>query len=379
MTPSGPGTLTSGRSYGERAREGRVSGYVLKVIRESSGLTQEQFAERLGVDIATIQGWESGRRPLMATSTGTYFALRRALLKLGTRPRLLDQLDNAVEADRFIGFVLGTETKDLAVDDHPLASWVITRPFTDLVAWPFTQTTPSALADSGRKTARRGPVAVAPSLMPDERAHFFEHLKIAAESADTNRVDGLLLRRQAHYVASFDEGDDTADWLAETQRAEERRAGRAGDWTPSWAVIRSGAHTLARIGDREGLQHFIRTRLTDERCELANLNYWAYWLGEVTEPQLTDLFMIELSPDAWRGTEVLRHLSTKLDSANPYVDVVVHTLWALIMLRPAALEPGTAGELRQRVARLMDEDGVSAQSRRELEAVAYALRMTGRG
>ncbi|MFI6321130.1 hypothetical protein ACIBG8_26570 [Nonomuraea sp. NPDC050556] len=46
--------------------------------------------------------------------------------------------------------------------------------------------------------------------MPDERAHFFEHLKIAAESADANRVDGLLLRRQAHYVARFDESDDTA-------------------------------------------------------------------------------------------------------------------------------------------------------------------------
>ncbi|MFI6321129.1 hypothetical protein ACIBG8_26565 [Nonomuraea sp. NPDC050556] len=68
-------------------------------------------------------------------------------------------------------------------------------------------------------------------------------------------------------------------------------------------------------------------------------------------------------------------MSTKLDPANPYVDVVVHTLWALIM----ALVLGTAGELRQPVARLMDEDEVSAQSRRELEAVAYALRMAGRG
>ncbi|MFI9553466.1 helix-turn-helix domain-containing protein [Nonomuraea endophytica] len=352
---------------------------MLKVIRESSGHTQEQFAEQLGVDIATVQGWESGRRPLMATSTGMYFALRRALLKLGTRPRLLDQLDSAVEADRFVGFVLGTEIRDLALDDHPLASWVITRPFTDLVAWPFTQTTPSALSGTGRKTARRGPVATAPTLLPDERAHFFDHLKIAAERADTSRVDGLLLRRPAHYVASFDESDDTAGWLTETQRAEERRAGRAGDWTPSWAVIRSGAHTLARIGDREGLQHFIRTRLTDERCELANLNYWAYWLGEVTESQVTDLFMVELSPGSWRGTEILRHLSSKLDSDNPYVDVVAHTLWALIMLRPAALEPGTADDLQRRVARLMDEDGVSAQSRRELEAVAYALRMTDRG
>ncbi|MEV0352841.1 hypothetical protein AB0H88_44400 [Nonomuraea sp. NPDC050680] len=38
--------------------------------------------------------------------------------------------------------------------------------------------------------------------------------------------------------------------------------------------------------------------------------------------------MIELRPDVWRGTELLRHLIGKLDSANPYLDVVVHTLWA---------------------------------------------------
>ena len=53
-----------------RGSEGRISGYVLKVIRESIGQTQEQLAERLGVSAATIQGWESGRRPLMGVSTG---------------------------------------------------------------------------------------------------------------------------------------------------------------------------------------------------------------------------------------------------------------------------------------------------------------------
>jgi transcriptional regulator with XRE-family HTH domain len=61
---------------GSRGSEGRISGYVLKVIRESLGHTQERLAERLGVSAATIQGWESGRRPLMAMSVGNLMALR---------------------------------------------------------------------------------------------------------------------------------------------------------------------------------------------------------------------------------------------------------------------------------------------------------------
>lgn len=311
----------------------------------------------------------------MATSTGTFLGLRHALLRLGALPRLLAQLDAALEADRFIGYVLGTEHGGLTTDDHPLASWVITRAFTDLVAWPFTKTAPSAIAGAAKATGRRGPVASAPMLMPDEREHFFEHLKVAAESADVHHVEGLLLRRQAHYVASFDDGRDTADWLAAMQRAEERRTGHAGEWTPSWAVIRSGAHSLARLGDREGLQYFIRTRLADDVCEMANLNYWAYWLGEVSDPQGTDMFMVELKSDAWRGTLVLRHLTSKLDAFNPYVDVVIHTLWALVMLRPSVLDAQTTHDLEGRAVRMLDETGLSPQARRELEAVVYALRM----
>ncbi|MFF4192183.1 helix-turn-helix domain-containing protein [Nonomuraea sp. NPDC001831] len=379
MTSHGAGTLTAGRGNAGHGREGRISGNVLKVIRESTGTTQERFAERLGLDVTTIQGWESGRRPLMAISTGTYLSLRHWLLRLGTQSRLLFQLDMALEADRFIGYVLGTDPGNTGTEDHPLASWVITRPFTDLLAWPFTKTTPSGLGGAARGTARRGPVATSPSLLPDERAHFFEHLKVVAERADTSRADGMLLRRQAHYVAGFDDTADTADWLTTMQRAGERRMSRAAGWTPSWAVVRSGAHSLARLGDREGLQHFIRVHLADEVCEVANLNYWAYWLGEVGEPQPADTFMIELRPDAWRGTELLRHLTGKLNSANPYLDVVAHTLWALVMLRPSTVDGQTVDALRDAAVRILDEAIASAQSQRELEAVIYALRMIHRG
>jgi hypothetical protein len=77
---------------GSRGSEGRISGYVLKVIRESLGHTQERLAERLGVSAATIQGWESGRRPLMAMPAGNLMALRSEFRSLGAAPALLDAL-----------------------------------------------------------------------------------------------------------------------------------------------------------------------------------------------------------------------------------------------------------------------------------------------
>lgn len=36
--------------------------------------------------------------------------------------------------------------------------------------------------------------------------------------------------------------------------------------------------------------------------------------------------MVEPSLDTWRGTVLLEHLIGKLDSTDPYADVVAHTL-----------------------------------------------------
>ena len=51
MTPGRRETLTASRGFNGGPREGRISGYVLKVIRESIGLTQDGLAEDLGVDL----------------------------------------------------------------------------------------------------------------------------------------------------------------------------------------------------------------------------------------------------------------------------------------------------------------------------------------
>ncbi len=368
-----PSTLTTGRGLAERGREGRISGYVFKLMRESTALTQEQLAERLNMDVTTVQGWESGRRPLMAVPVGSYLALKHTLLGLPVAPRLLSQLDLAMEADRFLGYILSTDRAEPT--GHPLASWVITRSFTDLLAWPFTKQTPAVLTQVISPRARRGPVPSGPTLTADETHHVFTHLKVITELADVTQVDGMLLRRQAHYVSGFDDSSETADWLAVMQRTEERRIRHTAEWTPEWAVVRSGAHTLARFGDRDALAHFIRGSIGSDQCEVANLNYWAYWLGELAEPQIADTFMIE--PHTWHGTRLLDHLIAKLDAANPYIDVVAHTLWSLLTSRPALL-PHAVDQLTPPLTRTLDSDGISDQSRRELQEVFYALRMSQR-
>ncbi|MFC7328144.1 helix-turn-helix domain-containing protein [Marinactinospora rubrisoli] len=347
---------------------------MLKTIRGSIGLTQEDLAERFHVDVTTVQGWESGRRPLMAVSAGTFLRLRHTLLRLGASVRLLEQLDVAMEADRFVGYVLGADGA-LDLDGHPLATWVITRPFTDLIGWVFTGTVPGIFA-SVPQASRRGPSATGPRLASDERRHVVTHLRSVAEQAP-DTVDGALLRRQAHYVVGFDSSSATVEWLAVMQRHEQRRL-RTGEWSPSWAVVRSGAHTLARTGDGEALPQFIQVHIETDETEIANLNYWAYWLGELGDPQVSDTFMTETDLDAWRGTRLLDHLATKLHAGNPYVDVVAHTMWSLINRKPGILDPDRSDTVSAAARRLLDEGEVSPQSRRELEEVLYALRIIHR-
>ncbi|MDA2809624.1 helix-turn-helix domain-containing protein [Nocardiopsis sp. RSe5-2] len=378
MAKAARATLTcgqGGRKGGDGDREGRVSGYVLKVVRRAVSLTQEQFAERLGVDVTTVQGWESGRRPLMAVTAGTYLRLRRSLLGLGAPPPLLGQLDSAMEADRFIGYALACEGPgDNEV--HPLATWVIDRPFTDLVGWAFTGTRPSVLMVYAAEQ-RYGPTPPGPQLAVDERNHIIGHLRDVAEQAAPDTETGALLRRQAHYVAGFDASPETGEWLALMQHDDERRL-HSGRWTPSWPVVRSGAHTLARKGDGDALSRFIDVHIETDECETANLNYWAYWLGEISDPQVTDSFMVELDLGAWSGDRMLSHLVTKLDATNPYIDVVVHTLWSLITRKPEVVNPRSAEAASAAAARLLEQGSVSPQAVKELNEVLYALRMIHR-
>ncbi|WP_411138069.1 helix-turn-helix domain-containing protein [Streptomyces sp. C10] len=100
-----------------------MSGFVLRLVRESMPRTQAALAEALGVDVETLQGWESGRRPLANMRAGALLELRRRLPALGADVALVPWLDAAMDADRIIAAGLDGE----AVGPHPLAGWVHTR------------------------------------------------------------------------------------------------------------------------------------------------------------------------------------------------------------------------------------------------------------
>lgn len=121
-----------GRSAPQR---GEVTGYLLKLIRESIPLTQEQLAADLGVDRVTVPSWESGRRPFAAVPLGQAIAVRRRLGRLGANVTLLAALDDAAEADFILTAVLNEQVDRIDIAEQPLGWSVLTHRLTDLILW----------------------------------------------------------------------------------------------------------------------------------------------------------------------------------------------------------------------------------------------------
>ncbi|HMC09475.1 MAG TPA: helix-turn-helix transcriptional regulator, partial [Actinomycetota bacterium] len=165
-----------------RLDQGLISGYVLKLTRESLGLTQEAQAEELEVDKHTVQGRESGRRPLSATQVSGFVDLRNRLRVLGAEAPLVDSLGAAMDADYVLGSTLGMDADAMDTCSHPLARWVLPRAVSEMLAWAVTGQAPPGLAEPVQ-ARRRGPVASGPMLSAPQRAVFFEHVRGAAEAA----------------------------------------------------------------------------------------------------------------------------------------------------------------------------------------------------
>ncbi|MGH2687958.1 MAG: helix-turn-helix domain-containing protein, partial [Actinomycetota bacterium] len=164
-----------------RDREGLITGYVFKLVRESVRLTQEKLAEALGVDPHTVQGWESSRRPLTAASAGTFAQLRRQLRALGAEPEMLDALSTAVDADYLLTYALGMDPAGSSSSRHPLARWVLPRETSEMLAWAVNGDAPERVRSQAASARRRGPVAEGPVLAPAERLTFIEHFRATAE------------------------------------------------------------------------------------------------------------------------------------------------------------------------------------------------------
>ncbi|WP_051708947.1 helix-turn-helix domain-containing protein [Streptomyces sp. NRRL S-350] len=357
-----------------RPEIGVVSGYLLRLLRESIPRTQAHFAEDLTVDLGTVQGWESGRRPLANTRSADLLQLRRRLALLGAETGLLALLGAAMDADRILTAVL---QPPLDPADHPLAGWVQSREAAHMIAWAVRGITPPALA--GRPTGpRRGAVAAGPVLAAADRTAFFSHLRRTTESAEAAGDRALLLRRQALYLASYDTAPDAGDWAEQALRAMRPALALRG-YTSRWIEARTAATVAARQGDPEQLRDFIATALVDDQHgELANLSYWAYWLGAMPADAPDDGFIHAPSPAAWNPLQLFQSLVGSLHDAPGTVDLYVHSVTTLLDVHPwlPLADPQTARQFGGRAIELLDARVISPRSRHDLESVQYRLQQT---
>jgi transcriptional regulator with XRE-family HTH domain len=371
----GGGSATLTGSQGSRST-GVVSGYVLKLARQAAGLTQERFAERFAVDVSTVQGWESGRRPLSAMNAGDFVRLCARLARLGAPPSSGRHLRAAIEADLVLstGITAGSDWVD--PDMHPLAASVHRKTLTNLITWPFTGDLPPELHEFASKVSRRGPVASGPQLSADDRNRFFDHLLTVAERGV--HPDETLLRRQAVYLLSFDQRGQIASWLRDEWTSAGRRPIADGN-VAHLLEARSASVALASIGDGTYLHDFV-ARTTDTRAELANLNYWAHWVGELGDDQTDDSFMTENDTKAWSGLRLFQHLVGRLDPRLPHLPLNLHTVHTLVVSRPALLTERSA--IRDSLAGALDAlaagDVLTRDGRDQVAGLHYALRLANR-
>ncbi|GGW85251.1 helix-turn-helix domain-containing protein [Streptomyces galilaeus] len=361
-------TLTGGTGMPSGAPSGLISGYVFRVIREQQGYTREAVAEHLKVSADTVAGWETGRRPLTAVPVGQTLAHRHRLMQIGAKPALMQVLDHALQADVLLASVLDEGT---LIEESPLGAMVMQRELAEVLVWPLNGVPPRPIRALPRPPRpRRGPAPSGPQLTVEERRTFFHRMRDTAEQA---RGQGkFLLRRQALYLSGYDRDGDTADWLTRQQRTE-----RPADWLTRWLTERSVAVVAARRGDRDRMAYFIDTALHDDDAgEAANLSYWAYWIAEMTTLELSDDFMADRSPGSWPGDRLLAHLADGITPDHGYVELNLHSVWALLQSRPHLLRSGVASRaLRARLPIMLDSGDLSARGRREAENIRYAIRL----
>src|SRR4051812_16700847 len=171
------------QGFPEGPEIGAVAGFLLKLLRGSLGLTQVELAEELAVDDSTVQGWESGRRPLCALRGSELLRLGRAVAALGAPVSAVSRLPLAVEADEFLATCINAGGMPMSLRDNPLGHAVHRRDFVAFATWPFTGVVPSAVRGLPLPKSR-GPSADRPQLTDVQQRSFFDQMLISAEAAN---------------------------------------------------------------------------------------------------------------------------------------------------------------------------------------------------
>ncbi|MBL7258164.1 helix-turn-helix domain-containing protein [Paractinoplanes lichenicola] len=369
------GSTTLTGSQGSRT-SGLIAGAVLRLARQSAALTQEKFAEILRVDITTVQGWESGRRPLSAVSAGEFLRICRRLARLGAPASTGRHLREAIEADQVLATGIAAGDRWVSPDSHPLAASVHRWTITNLILWPILGKAPSHLGEFVPRVARRGPASAHPTLSAAERTRFLDHLLLIGDRA--RHADEALLRRQAVYLLGFDGRPDSVAWL----RDEWNRAGRTRPRESSITELleaRSASVALAVAGDGTHLHDFVG-HMTSESAQIANLNYWAYWIGELSDEQISDSFMFNTDTRSWTGARLLEHLLQRLDPASPHLPLNLATLHTLVASRPILLNGHQASRtaFTEVLDRLASSGTLARTERDQLAGLQYAVRIANR-
>ncbi len=279
----------------------------------------------------------------------------------------------AMDADRILTAVLHPPAEPA---DHPLAGWVQSRETAHLVAWAVCGIIPPALrsrairprrAPRRRRTPALGrrPDGLLRPASPDARKRRPSRGTRTAPAPPEPlprllrpgpRRRGLGRAGAAHHAP----GPGSARLHAAVDRGPHRRDGRRPPGRPV------------------PLYDFVDALAADQHGELANLAYWAYWLGSTPPTQPDDAFLHRPEPTAWSPPHLFQRLAGSLHDAPGTVDLCVHSLHTLLHLHPwlPLADPASARHLRERAVELLDAGVLSPVSRRDIESVHYRLQQT---
>lgn len=367
--PNRPRTLTG--SQGSRS-VGVVAGYVLKLGRQAAGLTQEGLAEVLAVDISTVQGWESGRRSLAAISVSDWMHLIHLLPQFGAPSSIGTHLNEAVRADLVLGTGISQGERPTSDRAHPLAMSVHRRSLTNLITWPFTGRMPAQLASFTNRLPRRGPIPAGPTLGAEASKLFFDHLLAIADQR--SKPEEALLRRQAVYLLGFDTRPQVSAWLRDELRVKSRSF--QGSDMRRFLEARAASVALASVGDDRYIRDFT-AMLTESRVQLADLSYWAHWVGELPSEQVDDTFMLRDTRKYWTGTRLFAHLVRRVEPDAPHLALNLHTMHTLIAAQPKLLSrvPDLHAPFSNVLDKLSSSDRLTRRERDQLTGLHYLMRI----